>query len=69
VGLVGEVSVGLVGEVSVGLVGEAGLERRFRQGPRVAQPAPGHVEAPHHRISVRAGPVDGVELAGELVAV
>jgi hypothetical protein len=53
----------------VGLVREAGLERCFCQGPRVAQPAPGHVEAPHHRIPVRAGPVDGAKLACKLVAV
>jgi hypothetical protein len=53
----------------VRLVGEAGLQRRFCQGPGVAQPAPRHIEAPHHRLSVRAGPVDGMELAGELVAV
>jgi hypothetical protein len=31
----------------VGLVGEAGVERRFCEGPRVAQPASGHVEALH----------------------
>src|SRR5262249_37434279 len=42
------------------LVGEACLERRFCQGPRVAQPTSGHVEAPHHRISVWGGPVDDV---------
>jgi len=53
----------------VGLVGEAGLERGFGQRPGVAQPAPGHIEAPHHRVPVRAGPVDGMELARELVPV
>ena len=41
----------------------------FCQGPRLAQPPPGHVEAPHHRVPVGAGPVDGAELACELVAV
>jgi hypothetical protein len=53
----------------VALVGEADLECRFCQRPRVTQPAPGQVEAPHHRIPVRAGAVDGMEPAGELVAV
>jgi anti-sigma regulatory factor (Ser/Thr protein kinase) len=53
----------------VGLVGEAGLECGLGQRPGVAQPASGHIEAPHHRVPVRAGPVDGMELARELIAV
>jgi hypothetical protein len=53
----------------VGLVGEAGRERSFREWPRVTEPAPGDREAPHHRVPVRAGAVDGAELACELVAV